>query len=61
MFQPQVVTSVSYISDALRDLLGDDFTESPEKSTIVVSVDKLQALSEKVSVPYHPLTHKFWY
>ncbi|KAI0914008.1 hypothetical protein F4823DRAFT_433081 [Ustulina deusta] len=47
MFQPQVVTSVSYISDALRDLLGDDFTESPEKSTIVVSVDKLQALSEK--------------
>ncbi|KAI1284448.1 hypothetical protein F5Y07DRAFT_346558 [Xylaria sp. FL0933] len=47
MFQPQVVTSLSHISDAVRNLLGDDFTPSPEKNAVIVSVDKLQALSEK--------------
>ncbi|KAI0810608.1 hypothetical protein GGR55DRAFT_644634 [Xylaria sp. FL0064] len=47
MFQPQVVTSLSHISDAIRNLLGDDFTPSSEKNAVIVSVDKLQALSEK--------------
>ncbi|KAI0427419.1 hypothetical protein F5Y09DRAFT_316191 [Xylaria sp. FL1042] len=47
MFQPQVVTSLSRLSDAVRALLGDDFTPSSEKNAVVVSVDKLQALSEK--------------
>ncbi|TGJ86540.1 hypothetical protein E0Z10_g2215 [Xylaria hypoxylon] len=47
MAQPQVVTSASHISDALRNLLGDDFAQISDKATIAVPVDKLQALTEK--------------
>ncbi|KAI0977453.1 hypothetical protein F4678DRAFT_413128 [Xylaria arbuscula] len=47
IYQPQLVTSLSHISDAVRGLLGDDFTPSPDNNAVVVSVDKLQALSNK--------------
>ncbi|KAI0533445.1 hypothetical protein GGR58DRAFT_486606 [Xylaria digitata] len=47
MTQPQVVTSLNHISDRLRNLLGDDLCQISEKATVVVPVDKLQALSEK--------------
>ncbi|KAI1312751.1 hypothetical protein F5Y03DRAFT_381513 [Xylaria venustula] len=45
IYQPQLVTSLNHISDAVRGLLGDDFTPSPDNNAVVVSVDKLQALS----------------
>ncbi|KAI1422180.1 hypothetical protein F5Y12DRAFT_642197 [Xylaria sp. FL1777] len=47
MSQPLVITSLNHISDALRNLLGDDLTPSSENNTIAISVDKLQAVSEK--------------
>ncbi|KAJ8121791.1 hypothetical protein O1611_g10010 [Lasiodiplodia mahajangana] len=47
IFQPQVITSLSHISDAMRNLLGDNLSQGTEKGTIVVSVDRLQMLSEK--------------
>lgn len=53
MFQPQVITSISHISDAIRNLLGDNIAQGSEKATIVVSIDKLQMMAEKVSIPYN--------
>jgi hypothetical protein len=53
MFQPQVVTSLSHISDAMRNLLGDNITPGSDKATVVVSIDRLQTLSDKVSIPYY--------
>ncbi|KAI1154329.1 hypothetical protein F4825DRAFT_448655 [Nemania diffusa] len=47
MFQPQVITSISHISDAIRNLLGDNIAQGSEKATIVVSIDKLQMMAEK--------------
>ncbi|KAI0514387.1 hypothetical protein F5B22DRAFT_611397 [Xylaria bambusicola] len=47
MFQPQVVTSLSNISDSVRNLLGDDLVQSVEGNTIAVSLDKLEALADK--------------
>lgn len=52
MFQPQVVTSLSHISDAVRNLLGNGLAHNLEEDTIAVSADKLQALADKVS-PLH--------
>ncbi|CAJ2507450.1 Uu.00g086360.m01.CDS01 [Anthostomella pinea] len=49
MVQPQVVTDVSYISDSLKSLLGDDFTQDSEIASITVSVDKMEALSTKIA------------
>lgn len=51
--QPPVVTSFSHIGDVVRNLLGDDLALDSEKATVVVPVDKLQALSEKVRIAYH--------
>ncbi|KAJ2989861.1 hypothetical protein NUW58_g3252 [Xylaria curta] len=47
MSQPQVVTSLSRFSSALRDFFGDDLTQGSDNTTVIVSADKLQALSEK--------------
>ncbi|KAI0457986.1 hypothetical protein F5B21DRAFT_58233 [Xylaria acuta] len=47
MSQPQVVTSLSYISHGVRNLFGDDVTQGSDGTTVVISVDKLQALSDK--------------
>ncbi|RWA14024.1 hypothetical protein EKO27_g1075 [Xylaria grammica] len=47
MAQPQVVTSLRHTSDALRNLLGDDIAAVSEQATMVVPVNKLQALAEK--------------
>lgn len=55
MSQPPVVTSFSHISDVVRNLLGDDLALDSEKATVSVPVDKLQALSEKVRIPYRIL------
>ncbi|KAI3323041.1 hypothetical protein HD806DRAFT_535536 [Xylariaceae sp. AK1471] len=49
MSQPQVVTALNHVSDALRSLLGDGLTKDAEKATVVVSVDKLEALSAKLA------------
>ncbi|KAI2620799.1 hypothetical protein GGS21DRAFT_379144 [Xylaria nigripes] len=49
MIQPQVISSSSHISDALRRLLGDDLTEKSDNATVVVPLNKLQALSAKFS------------
>ncbi|KAI0490890.1 hypothetical protein F4859DRAFT_26744 [Xylaria cf. heliscus] len=47
MSQPQVVTSLNHISDGVRNLFGDDLARSSDGATVVVSVEKLQALSDK--------------
>lgn len=53
MSQPQVVTSLNHISDGVRNLFGDDLTRGSDEATVVVSVDKLQVLSDKVRVSYY--------
>ncbi|KAI0104879.1 hypothetical protein GGR51DRAFT_521547 [Nemania sp. FL0031] len=47
MFQPQVITSLNPISDDVRDLFEDSLAQGPDKATMVVSIDKLQLLSER--------------
>ncbi|KAI0439206.1 hypothetical protein F4803DRAFT_564676 [Xylaria telfairii] len=47
MSQPQVVTSLNHISDGVRNLFGDGLTRGSDETTFVVSVDKLQAVSNK--------------
>ncbi|TRX96201.1 hypothetical protein FHL15_002925 [Xylaria flabelliformis] len=45
--QPQVVTSSSHISDAIRNLFGGDLTHGSNKATVMVSIDKLHALADQ--------------
>ncbi|KAI1174021.1 hypothetical protein F4777DRAFT_415945 [Nemania sp. FL0916] len=45
--QPPVVTTSNPIGDAIRNLFENDFTHGSEKGTIVVSVERLQALADK--------------
>ncbi|KAI8959080.1 hypothetical protein F5Y11DRAFT_15842 [Daldinia sp. FL1419] len=47
--QPTVVTHVSHISDALKNLIGDDTVDQSPKATISVSVSKLEELAAKVT------------
>ncbi|KAI8952434.1 hypothetical protein F4801DRAFT_218250 [Xylaria longipes] len=47
MSQPQVVTSSNHVSDGVRNLFGDDLTQGSDGATVVISFDKLQALSDK--------------
>ncbi|KAI1754573.1 hypothetical protein F4782DRAFT_528493 [Xylaria castorea] len=47
MSQPQVITSLSRISDGVRNLFGGGITHGSDEATVVVLIDKLQALSDK--------------
>ncbi|KAI1367564.1 hypothetical protein F5Y08DRAFT_58770 [Xylaria arbuscula] len=49
IIQPEVVTSLSHISDAVKDLLGSDLPHNSEENTIVVPVDRLQAVADKIA------------
>ncbi|KAI0403646.1 hypothetical protein F4802DRAFT_280882 [Xylaria palmicola] len=45
--QPQVIASQNPITDVLRNLFGGDLTQGSDDATVVISIDKLHALSEK--------------
>ncbi|KAI0169677.1 hypothetical protein GGR52DRAFT_573734 [Hypoxylon sp. FL1284] len=49
MSQPAVVTNISHISDDVKDLIGDDFTDDSSKAAFSVSVNKLEALAAEVA------------
>ncbi|KAI0472098.1 hypothetical protein GGR56DRAFT_682495 [Xylariaceae sp. FL0804] len=49
MSQPLVFTDASHISDSLKSLIGDDFTQDAEKTTLTVPVDKMEALSARLA------------
>ncbi|KAI0135723.1 hypothetical protein F4814DRAFT_402328 [Daldinia grandis] len=47
--QPTLVTHASRISDSLKGLIGDDTVDESPKAMLLVSVDKLEKLSAKVT------------
>ncbi|GAP84150.2 putative hda1 complex protein [Rosellinia necatrix] len=47
MSQPEVITTTSLVSDAVRKLWGDTLAPGSEPGTVVVSVDMLQVMAEK--------------
>lgn len=54
MSQPHVVTTLNHVSDAVQNLFGDDYSQATDNDTVVVSVDKLEAISAKVGVSSIP-------